>query len=197
MNFYNNNFKEFSNTRFALWKSVHDFSNQFTKNSNILDAGCGNGKNIKHLSHKVNSIVGFDSCIKFVELCNKKGFNVIEADIKNTPYNDNSFDFIICVAVIHHLHYESDRILAVHELLRVLKPNGKILITCWALESDIYSDKKKFVKGDNNVLFNGKNRYYYIYDKSLFNIFCNTFKCEKYVYWEKGNWNLILTKNSN
>lgn len=194
MDFYENNFKAFSDTRHCLWRSVEEFSHSFNESSIVLDAGCGNGKNMKHLEGNVGEIIGFDSCKNFVRLCKEKCLNVIEGDIRTIPYCDEKFDFIICVAVIHHLRTEAERVLAMYELLRVLKPGGKLLVTSWAVENDKFSQKRKFVKGDNNVLFNGEDRYYYVHDKESFNLYCNKFPHDKEVFWDKGNWNVIFTK---
>lgn len=195
MEFYENNYKDFSNTRYCLWKSVNDFSKQFSQSSNVLDAGCGNGKNMLHLQHLVATITGFDNCKNFVTLCNMRGLHVIEGDIINPPYEDNTFDFIICIAVIHHLKHECDRTKAMNELLRILKPGGKVLLTVWAVESDAYSKKRKFIQGDNNVLFNKKDRYYFVHDKNSFKEYCEQFSVEKEIFWDKGNWNVIFTKS--
>ncbi len=43
-NFYEENSKKFSDTRFCLWDVVRDFGENFKKESLVLDAGCGNGK---------------------------------------------------------------------------------------------------------------------------------------------------------
>ena len=44
--FYNKNYLQFSDTRFCLWDALDNFSNQFNIKSLVLDAGCGNGKNM-------------------------------------------------------------------------------------------------------------------------------------------------------
>lgn len=195
--FYDKNYIHFSNTRFSLWDSVLNFSKEFTKESLVLDAGCGNGKNIKHFSSICN-IVGFDICKKFVEICQKKSLNVIESDILSTPFPNNFFDYIICIAVIHHFDNESDRIDAINELIRILKPGGKLLITVWAYENDKYSQKRKFNIGDNLINFGNTEslRYFYIYDKVNFEKFCKKINnnINYYIFWDKGNWNLKIEK---
>ena len=121
-NFYNKNYKLFSDTRFCLWDIVKEFSNNFKDNSYVLDAGCGNGKNIKYFNDKCN-IIGIDKCQKFVEICNSQGFNVYYSDIKVLPFENNTFDFVMSIAVVNHFDQEEDRIKAVKEMIRVLKPN--------------------------------------------------------------------------
>lgn len=194
MEFYKTNASEFSKTRFSIWKSVKEFGQLFSTNSIVLDAGCGNGKNMEYFHHKTN-IIGFDNCQEFIDICLSKHLNVTYDDIINIQYNDDRFDFIICIAVIHHLRTKIERIHAVNELLRVLKKGGKILITVWALESDEYSQKRNFHRGDNNVLFLGNDRYYFIHDKEMFTDFCNHFEVSsRNIFWDSGNWNVIFEK---
>lgn len=45
----------------------------------------------------------------------------VKADICNLPFDDNSFDVILCNHVLEHI---PDDVMAMQELYRVLKPNG-------------------------------------------------------------------------
>ena len=45
----------------------------------------------------------------------------VKMDIKNIPYEENTFDVLICNHVMEHIDDEQK---ALHEILRVLKPNG-------------------------------------------------------------------------
>lgn len=194
-NFYEENSKKFSDTRFCLWDVVRDFGENFKKESLVLDAGCGNGKNMRYFKDICN-IVGIDKCNSLVNICNEKGYNVSQSEINNIPFNENIFNHIICIAVIHHLESEEKRVNAIQEMIRVLKPGGKLLLTCWAFESDEYSKKKNFKKGDNFVKFNKEEilRYYYIYDKEGFKNLCENAHNNVEITWDRGNWNAIFTK---
>ena len=198
--FYEKNYSIFSDTRFCVWDCVREFYENFSKSSYILDAGCGNGKNMDYLYKNEFNIVGIDNCLGLVNICKKKGFNVQNADIKNIPFDSNTFDFIMCIAVIHHLEKESDRILAINEMFRVLKKGGKLILTVWAFEYDSFSKKKNFKLGNNIVKFKNFDRYYYIYDESLFKNFINklakqyNFNVLK-IFWERGKWVTIIEKN--
>lgn len=194
--FYEAQAQSFSKTRFCIWDFVEKFGKQFDRNSYVLDAGCGNGKNMKYFQNKCN-IVGIDNSEGLVNICLQRNLVVNKANLyKEIPYKSNCFDYIICIAVIHHIDNEEDRLKAIHEMIRVLKPGGKILISCWAYETDDYSKKKNFVIGDNIVLFNkNSSRYYHIYDRNGFYNLCS--KCEIShckIEWCRGNWNAILTK---
>ena len=154
--FYENNAQRFSDTRFCLWDAVKDFSNNFKEDDLICDAGCGNGKNIKYFQDKCN-VFGFDNCHNLIEICKNKGYNVIHSDILSPPYEDNTFNYIICIAVIHHLSTPEKRKKAISELQRVTKKNGNILILVWALEQEDDS-RRKFHKQENFVDWKDKKQ---------------------------------------
>ena len=191
--FYQENAEAFSDTRFCLWDVVRDFGKQFTKDDYVLDAGCGNGKNINYFQNQTK-IVGFDKSMPLLEICKKKGYDVFHSDILDIAIDDESFHYIICIAVIHHLDSPQKHISAIHELMRLLKPNGQLLVTLWAFESDDYSKKKNFQKGGNIVKFNQAERYYYIYDEMMVKELLDKLNYNSTYYWERGNWNLIFTK---
>jgi alkylated DNA repair protein alkB family protein 8 len=195
--FYETNYLKFSDTRFCLWDVVRKFGEQFTPESRVLDAGCGNGKNMKYFDTNCR-IVGIDKSKNLTGLCIERGYNVQNADINNIPHAVDEFDYIMCIAVLHHIDNEVLRVEAIHEMLRVLKPGGQLLVTVWAYESDLYSTRKNFTIGDNIVKFNNDdcNRYYYIYDKDLFEKTCGSVLNVTYdLSWDRGNWNVIFTKN--
>lgn len=55
-----------------------------------------------------------------------EGNNIdVRIDITDTPFNNHSFDLILCSHVLEHVNDDSK---ALKELLRILKPDGKALI---------------------------------------------------------------------
>lgn len=100
-------------------------------NLQILDFGCGNGLLIKHML-KINpksKYTGIDVSKKIISV-NKKMMKKIHFfhvdDGEKFPIKKNSFDFIISTDVIEHVYNTEFTVL---ELIRVLKPGGKLLIT--------------------------------------------------------------------
>ncbi len=53
------------------------------------------------------------------------------ADVRSLPYCGNTFDFAVSVATYHHVKGKADRLAALRELKRVLKPGGEAFITVW------------------------------------------------------------------
>ncbi len=88
----------------------------------VLDVGCGNGF-ITNQIHSASIVVGVDR--SFTALKHVK-FDSSQADIRNLPFDDDSFDLVIASEVIEHLpitiYHKS-----LSELVRVAKAN--ILLT--------------------------------------------------------------------
>lgn len=93
----------------------------------ILDAGCGEGFSLNHLT--INGIgqklEGVENSKVSIDL-GKKLFphlTIKQGSVYDLPYKDNSFDLIICTEVLEHLDMPSK---AIKEMLRVSR---KYLIT--------------------------------------------------------------------
>jgi SAM-dependent methyltransferase len=56
-----------------------------------------------------------------------------DADLCALPYPDDYFEYVFCVAVLHHLPTPALRLKAMQELARVLAPSGKLFMTNWNL----------------------------------------------------------------
>ena len=85
--------------------------------TNLLDAGCGNGKFCNYTQNinpkiKITGLDSSNSALKHV-LTNK-----IVGDITNIPFKDNEFDCITCLEVIEHLTVNNYK-KALSELARV------------------------------------------------------------------------------
>ena len=131
-------------------------------------------------------------------ICLQKNLNVICGDILNIPYQTNSFDFTICIAVIHHLSTVEKRKKAIEELERVTKKGGKILVLVWAFEQEEQS-RRKFTTQENFVDWRDKQqkllgkRYYYVFQKNELESLVDEKKVEKSFY-EKGNWGILFKR---
>ncbi|MDP2708979.1 MAG: class I SAM-dependent methyltransferase, partial [bacterium] len=60
--------------------------------------------------------------------------DILELD----KFPEKDFDYIFCIAVLHHLPGDELRIKALEQMKNKLKPNGKIILTVW----NLWSQKK-------------------------------------------------------
>ncbi len=165
----------FDVTRVTKWNWVDDFLNNLKPYSLVLDLGCGNGRNMNHENIK---FIGVDNCEKFVKICNDKGLDVINCNMTKVDLENEKVDAIICIAVFHHLSTLDNRLEALREMKRLVKPGGKILLSIWSINQPQKTRRQFKNYGNNIVLWNsyGKifERYYYIFKineiKRLFKI---------------------------
>jgi tRNA (uracil-5-)-methyltransferase TRM9 len=102
----------------------------------LLNIGCAHGPDFLPFKqgfelHGVDFSTGM---LKLAQKYSRKfefSTNLTEADIRQLPYTDESFDWAIAVATYHHIEDKGDRLKAFQELKRVLKPDGEAFITVW------------------------------------------------------------------
>lgn len=94
----------------------------------LLDAGCGTGWFTKKAIERGAKVTSVDISNKLIYVTLKKNpkTNPVIASILDLPFESNSFDYVISSDVIEHT---SDPYEATLELIRVLKPEGKLCVT--------------------------------------------------------------------
>ncbi|EGG16517.1 Hypothetical Generic methyl-transferase/SAM [Cavenderia fasciculata] len=131
-NVYNVISSHFDSTRYKAWPLVENYLNSITCGSIGVDVGCGNGKYLNVNKGNIYTI-GSDICQSFSTICNEKGLEALSADGLYLPYQTDTFDYAISIAVIHHFSTFERRVEALKEIVRVLKPGGTFLVTAWAM----------------------------------------------------------------
>jgi len=193
---YENIAIHFSNTRIYTWNWVKNFIENIPINSTIADIGCGNGRNMMNKNY---NFIGIDNCENLLKICKKNNLNVLLSNMTNIPLNNNSCDAIICIAAFHHLYNETNRILCLQELNRILKDKGEILISVWSINQPPKTKRTFNNYGDNLISWNKfgniYRRYYYIFQiTEIYNLFkiCG-FLVKEHKY-DCGNEIFILNK---
>lgn len=200
-NTYNAIAESFNHTRYSIWNCVKEFIKDLDPAKPILDAGCGNGKNMCYLSmNGFENVTGCDFSTSLVDICKSKSLNVIEANILSLPFEDNSFENVINVAVLHHLSTKENRIQAIKELLRVTKEEGKIFISVSSIEEPFYKNYKQIdtdcdTGADTIVGWENKNdRYYHLFEKGELEGLINDLQVSIISSFECGNHIVVIGK---
>ena len=96
----------------------------------VLDAGCGPGFYSEQLIERGAQVVAIDASEPMVELARARLGDrcVVQQQMlgEAMPFDDNSFDAIVCALTIHHV---DDRHAALVELCRVLRPGGVLVLS--------------------------------------------------------------------
>lgn len=129
---YNKIAAHFSSTRYAPWPVVADFLQGRQPGSIGVDIGCGNGKYLN--VNKDIFTIGSDRSEALIDIAKDRAFEVFVCDGLCTPHPPNRFDFVICIAVIHHYSSLQRRQDAISHILSLLRPGGEGLVYVWALE---------------------------------------------------------------
>ncbi|MGM0579363.1 MAG: class I SAM-dependent methyltransferase [Bacteroidota bacterium] len=125
-------------------------------NAKILDAGCGEGRNLTFCFKNGMDVFGIDQnpeAINLLKLLAKKyklkdidaRFQVMKLD--KILFPSLTFDVVICSAVLHFAKNTDQFEKMVKEIVRLLKPNGKIFIRTM---TDRYIPKKT-LDLENNI----------------------------------------------
>jgi tellurite methyltransferase len=106
---------------------------RFDKCRNIIDVGCGSGRNIHYFLKNNFRVFGIDSDVQAIEACRAlaqrlaptiPAENFILAAADDIPFPDKAFDLAICSAVLHFAdsrdHFEK----MLNSIWRVLQPGG-------------------------------------------------------------------------
>ena len=154
---------------------------------NVLDLGSGSGRHLVEIKSGKMYLLDFSK--EMLKFAKKKSKNEkINAEFKQAklweiPYENEFFDYAICISALHCVEGEKNREKVVRELYRVLKKDGKAEIGVWNIKSKRFKNhrgKDKYVKWTNK----GK-RYYYLYDEK-----------EVHDLFKKVGFKIISTHNS-
>mgnify|MGYP001065270285 CR=1 FL=1 len=139
-NFYDKQREEIESLEFSY--KLHEYRDFNGKK--VLDVGCGNGYVLSKYASEGAKVYGVDITKAGIDLCEKRfeylglkgDFRV--ADAQALPFEDNTFDCVCSVGVLHHVP-NTQR--AIDEIYRVLKPGGRLIVMFYHKNSAKYRFK--------------------------------------------------------
>lgn len=115
----------------------------------VLDVGGGPGTHAAHLAAKGYEVTLVDPVPRHVELATRRAsdrstasFEALLGAAGDLPADDGSVDAVLLMGPLYHLVDRADRLAALHEARRVLRPGGRILaeVICrhaWVLDASV------------------------------------------------------------
>ena len=139
-----------------------------TKNSKVLEVGCGDGRSIKDIIDITQNITAIDNDPKAViDASNNfkryKTINISLANAKDLPFKDNTFDHVLCLTTF--ANFGDDKYKILEEMKRVVRKKGTIIIS--VCSEDALDERMKVYKSQEvpikEIAKNGK----IIFDESV------------------------------
>ncbi len=125
---YDENAEEYANAAFkkASIDLIDQFMKFFTSEPNVLDAGCGHGRDCELLYQKGATVTGLDISKGLLAVARKRypHLTFIQGDFLNLPFKKESFDGVWAYSSLVHLESIEDVIKSLQEFYRVLKKGG-------------------------------------------------------------------------
>lgn len=123
---------EFETTMHFVRKEINNLqATNPNRKIDILDCGCGTGKYSTTLWEEGHNVTAMDLVSHNVTQLKKKNTGVIAMQGNATDlsqFNDQTFDIILLLGPMYHLISEAERITALKESARVLRPGGYIFV---------------------------------------------------------------------
>ena len=164
---------------------LHGGSSMMSKDAVILDVCCGSGVVGNSFRGKVGKIIGLDLTPEMAALARTRLDEVVQGDVYDIPFPDNSFDGV-CNREVLHLLPQPERPLS--EIFRVIKPGGQFVVGQWVPFSAIDGPWMFQVVKKKQPLFVNN-----LYDEDMRNLLAGAgfvgLTTEEFLQWEDiDNW---------
>lgn len=101
-----------------------------TPGMELLDIGCGSGLALSIARSRGALVCGIDAAPELVEIARTRssGSDIRVGELEELPFDDSAFDL---VTGFNSFQYAADRVHALEEARRVMKPDGRLVALVW------------------------------------------------------------------
>ncbi len=109
----------------------------------LLDVGGGTGRVAQTLHDQGVKVIVLDKSAGMVRRATQKGLTAVRGEVERLPFPDGTFGRMLVIDAFHHFR---DHNRAAQELIRVLSPEGRLVIqepnpTRWAVRVMAWAEK--------------------------------------------------------
>lgn len=110
---------------------------KFLPGNRILDAGCGEGRNMVYFIRNGYPVYGIDMdpeslvMARLMAASINRSYtteNIIQSSIEENPFPDGFFDLVICINVLHHARNTNHFNHMIDAMARILKKDGMMYL---------------------------------------------------------------------
>ncbi len=100
----------------------------------VLDLGAGIGRMVTTYQGRCRLAIASDFSFESLQVLRRLHSaagqvpHLLQADASHLPLRDEAFDVVLCISMIQHVPTERARQMAIHEMARVLRPFGRIVL---------------------------------------------------------------------
>ena len=150
--------------------TMHFLTKHIKPKSAVLDCCAGGGIYAFPLAKAGHTMTVGDLVDEHVEILREKNTSnqlskIYQGDILDmSKFEDNSFDAVLCLGALYHLHEQTHRVQALNECIRVLKPDGLLFfayINRNAMFINNFSKNPSLITKHTDILLTGKNGVFY------------------------------------
>lgn len=116
-------FSECEDKESYIWENIK----HLLVNQSVLDLGCGNGRYLEKITTLTDKAIGVDQSFQQLKQSNKD-LSFITADASKLPFKNECFDIVLSCWVFGTILDLNKRLKVLSEAIRVLKPNGSIIL---------------------------------------------------------------------
>lgn len=179
------------------WKRriIREYVKPFS-GARILDIGCGTGAILKHIDKNLNTnYVGCDLNAGYIKHAKEKFKDRGKyycCNANNLPDKESDFDFILCIAILHHLD-DRTSLQLVDTVKNKLKPEGLFLIAEPVWTDNQSQFEKYLMKKDRGKNIKTENEYLLLVDGKFSVVKSMIISDSHYIPWSV---NIIICRNS-
>jgi 2-polyprenyl-3-methyl-5-hydroxy-6-metoxy-1,4-benzoquinol methylase len=119
-----------------LWPTLSAYLEAVQEKSSVLDIACGNGRILNALQEKQVDYFGCDQSSNLIKIAqsNWPQHSFTVSSLPNLEeLKPREYDYIFLIAALHHLPSYQQRLLALKNIKKYLKKDGRLIISVWRL----------------------------------------------------------------